>query len=175
VDFGMKYNFDTSYGNFSLSANAAKLETAFQDPSPEAQSLLAAIADGTIDGSVDVPGSESFIQVNGRPKWRGNASLRWDEGNWGAGAFYSYVGEVIDTSVTGPNGEEFVVDNFQTVSVYGDYTFEEWLGGDTRVRLGIRNIGDEQAPVADQFARGYFTTLHSNRGRYFYLDLRKEF
>lgn len=176
VDFGMQYGRDTdNFGDFDVSLNAAYLTEAFQEPSPLHQALIDGIANGTINNAVSVAGASSLIEQNGRPEWRGSASLRWKMGNWGAGLFYRYVNEVIDTSVTGPNGEIFEVDKFQTVSVYGDYTLEDWMGGDTRLRLGVRNIGDEQAPIADQFARGYFTTLHSNRGRYFYIDLRKEF
>lgn len=176
VDFGMFYGFDTDrHGDFDFALNAAYLETAFQDPSPQAASLLAAIDTGAIDPSVDVPGSEDRIEQNGRPQWRGNANVRWSMENWGAGLFYTYVGEVIDTSVTGPGGEVFEVDAFETISIYGDYTFDEWFGGDTRVRLGVRNVTDEDAPIADQFASGYFSNLHSNRGRYFYADIRKKF
>jgi|GEM_PF-5312835 len=34
---------------------------------------------------------------------------------------------------------------------------------------------ESDMPVADQFASGYFSNLHSNRGRYFYVDIRKSF
>ena len=124
---------------------------------------------------MDVPGSQDRVQQNGRPEWRGNASVIWRNGAWGAGLFYNYVGEVIDTSVTGPDGEIFEVDPFETISLYGQYSFEEWLGGDTRIRIGARNITDEDPPLADEFASGYFPSLHSNRGRYWYVDIRKEF
>ena len=56
-------------------------------------------------------------------------------------------------SSAGPNDEIFVVDPFETVSLYGQYTFEEWLGGDTRIRVGARNITDEEyAVLGDGFA-----------------------
>ena len=176
LDFGIYYEWDADrYGSFDVAMNAAYLETAFQDPSAPADALLAAIEAGIINDAVDVPGAEDRIRQNARPEWRGNASVRWTKEKWGAGAVYRYVGDVIDTSVTGPDSEIFVVDAFQTLSVYGDYTFEDGLGGDTRLRLGVRNITNEDPPVADQFASGYFSNLHSNRGRYFYVDIRKSF
>lgn len=176
VDFGIYYDLNTDrMGSFDVALNAAYLETAFQDPSSPAEALLAAIEAGVINDAVDVPGAEDRIRQNARPELRGNASVRWTKDQWGAGAVYSYVGDVIDTSITGPGGELFEVDAFQTLSVYGDYTVEDGLGGDTRLRLGVRNITNEDPPVADEFASGYFSNLHSNRGRYFYLDIRKSF
>ncbi|MEM7460524.1 MAG: TonB-dependent receptor [Pseudomonadota bacterium] len=176
IDFGVNWGLDTDQlGNFDFKVNAAYLQEAFQAPSAEANAILAAVDSGAADDAVDVPGSQDRVQQNGRPEWRGNASVIWRNGAWGAGLFYNYVGEVIDTSVTGPNSEIFVVDPFETVSLYGQYTFEEWLGGDTRLRIGARNITDEEPPLADEFASGYFPSLHSNRGRYWYVDIRKEF
>ncbi|MEM7763371.1 MAG: TonB-dependent receptor [Pseudomonadota bacterium] len=176
LDIGIAYSFDTQrFGNFDFAFNAAHLDTAFQEPSPPAAQLIAAIDAGNINEAVDVPGAASLIEQNGRPEWRSTASLNWRKGQWGAGAFYTYVGEVIDTSVTGPDDEIFVIDAFDTLAVYGEYTFSEWLGGDTRVRLGARNVFDEDPPIADEFASGYFDTLHTNRGRFLYIDLRKDF
>ena len=176
IDFGVNWGVDLDQlGNFDFKVNAAYLKEAFQAPSSEAAAILAAVDSGAADSAVDVPGSQDRIQQNGRPEWRGNASMTWRNGAWGAGLFYNYVGEVIDTSVTGPNSEIFVVEPFETVSLYGQYTLEDWFGGDTRIRIGARNITDEEPPLADEFASGYFPSLHSNRGRYWYLDLRKEF
>ena len=176
IDFGVNWGVDTDqYGNFDFKVNAAYLQEAFQAPSAEANAILTAVEAGVADDAVDVPGSQDRVQQNGRPEWRGNASMIWRNGAWGAGLFYNYVGEVIDTSVTGPNSEIFTVDPFETISLYGQYTFEEWLGGDTRIRVGARNLTDEEPPLADEFASGYFPSLHSNRGRYWYVDIRKEF
>ena len=176
IDIGANWGLDTDrYGNFDFKVNAAYLQEAFQAPSAEAAAILAAVEAGQANAAVDVPGSQDRVQQNGRPEWRGNASMIWRNGGWGAGLFYNYVGEVIDTSVTGPGGEIFEVDPFETVSLYGQYEFEEWLGGDTRIRIGARNITDEDPPIADEFASGYFPSLHSNRGRYWYVDIRKEF
>lgn len=176
IDLGMNWRLDAdSLGDFTFKVNAAYLKEAFQAPSAEALTILNAVESGAANDAVDVPGSQDRIQQNGRPEWRGNASMVWRNGPWGAGLFYNYVGDVIDTSVTGPDGEIFEVDPFETISLYGQYTFEEWLGGDTRIRVGARNITDEDPPIADEFASGYFPSLHSNRGRYWYVDIRKEF
>ncbi len=143
--------------------------------SADGLSLLAGVADGTLSSLVDVAGANSRIKQNAHPKWRGTASVTWRNDNWGAGAFYKYVGDVVDTGVKNADGDLLPVGSFKTLNLYGDYTFDELLGGDLRVRLGVRNVGDVKPPVADEFGRGYFSGLHSNRGRYWYSSVRKTF
>ena len=106
IDFGVNWGLDTDQlGTFDFKVNAAYLREAFQAPSAEANQILAAVESGTADEAVDVPGSEDRVQQNGRPEWRSTASVTWRHEGWGAGLSYNYVGEVIDTSVTGPDGE----------------------------------------------------------------------
>ncbi|MEM9233762.1 MAG: TonB-dependent receptor, partial [Pseudomonadota bacterium] len=176
IDIGLFYSLDTdNLGDFDFAVNAAYLDTFFQDPSPDAASILAAIADGTLNDAVDVAGAEDLIQQNGRPEWRSTASIKWRKGPWGAGVFYRHVGDVFDTSTTNADGDLLPIDAFRTVSIYGDYRFELEDDSDVRVRLGIRNIADEEPPIADEFGSGYFESLHSNRGRYFYGSIRASF
>lgn len=54
-----------------------------------------------------------------------------------------------------------------------DYAFD--IGDiDTRVRLGINNIADERAPLADS-SYGFFQDARRDWGRYWYLDVRLQF
>lgn len=177
IDLGLAWSQEyDQYGSFDVKFNAAYLSKANQDHSDDAKTIAAAIAAGTASNRVTLGGTGDRVKQNGRPEWRSSASLIWRKDVWGAGLFYNFVGEVIDTSVRGDaKGELFVVDSFQTISIYGQYTVEEWMGGDTRLRLGIRNIADQDPPIADEFASGYFPSLHSNRGRYIYFDVRRKF
>ena len=121
-----------------------------------------------MNDAVDVASSRDLIQQNSRPEWRYTGSLIWDYKNLGAGAFYRYVGDVVDTSTNNADFDALPVDAFKTLSLYADYTFENDTGNlldDLRVRVGVRNVGDKKPPLADEFARGYFVGLHSNRGR----------
>lgn len=43
---------------------------------------------------------------------------------------------------------------------------------DTSVRLGVRNLTDEQPPLS---AAGYVGTVYQPYGRYWYVSLRKTF
>ena len=55
------------------------------------------------------------------------------------------------------------------------YTIENDTALDgTRLRVGFNNIFNEDPPLADQ-SFGFFSNLHSARGRQFSVSLRKEF
>ncbi len=176
LDFGLFYDLDTSIGEFHFSANAAHLLNFFQDPSADGAALLAAVNAGIIDSAVDVPGQDSLVEQNGRPKWRGSAGIRFRNGPFGAGVFGRYVGPVVDTSVTGPGGEIFRVDDWYSINLYAQYTIENaGVASNTRLRFGVRNLTDQGPPFADEFATGFYEELHSSRGRYWYGSIRKEF
>ena len=177
LDIGAQFDLETnSMGDFKIKGNVAKINKFFQTPSPQGVALQEAVDAGTVNSLVDVVGIQDLIKQNGNPNLRFTGSVVWDKGPWGAGAFYRYVGDVIDTSTTNSAGEQLPVAAFKTLNLYGDYTFEDAFGGDnTRIRLGVRNVGDVKPPLADEFARGYFVSLHSNRGRYWYGSIRHNF
>ena len=179
IDFGAYYKFEVDgIGRFNLKANAAYLDTFFQTPSPLGQTIIDAVDAGTLNAAVEVASSENLIKQNRRPEWRWTASATWRKDGWGAGAFYRYVGDVVDTSTNNADFDALPVDAFKTLSLYGDYRWdgEEYgIFDNVRLRMGVRNVGDNKPPLADEFARGYFVGLHSNRGRYWYTSVRKEF
>ena len=48
---------------------------------------------------VDVSGTGSLIEQNGRPEWRATSSIGWRQGAWGAGLKYRYIGAITDTGL----------------------------------------------------------------------------
>ncbi len=175
-DLGLYYSVqDTGLGDFSLRVNAARLLEFYQTPGEVQQELLDAQAAGVIPSTITIPGAEDLIEQNGRPKWRGSASLTWRSGSWGAGWYGSYVGPVTDTSASLDDGTRFRVDSHMTHSLYVQYTVRDGSAMDgTRFRLGARNILDELPPIADQ-TYGYIGDLYSNRGRQVYASVSKRF
>ena len=137
--------------------------------------LLDALADGTIAG-VTVGGVEDLIGQNGRPEWKFTASLTWDLGQWTSGWYTSYVSDFVDTSATYVDTDDYwVVDEWLTHNLYVQYEFDKGgpLDG-ARVRIGARNLFDEDPPLADD-RFGYNGSVHSNRGRWWYASIRKSF
>ncbi|RHW17351.1 TonB-dependent receptor [Sphingomonas gilva] len=174
-DLGLYYRVeDTGIGDFSLRVNAARLLEFFQTPDPLTQSLIDAQGAGTINDFINIAGAESLIEENGRPKWRGSASLTWRYDQFGAGWYTSYTGPVTDTSAALDDGTRFRVDDHLTHSLYLQVEAEGGLLDDTRLRVGARNIFNRLAPLADG-TYGYIGDLYSNRGRQVYFQLSKRF
>ena len=183
-DFGLFYNVpDFGAGDFRLRFNAALLESFVQSAGTDGQELLEGIADGVLPPEVVVGGLGQLLEVEGRPRWRFSGSVNWEKGPVDVSLFAQYVGQVYDTSVSrdepiisdDPNANFFRVDDFLTINAAIAYTFEtdNALDG-TRIRLGVNNVFDKDPPLADEDL-GYFSALHSPRGRVFRVELRKTF
>jgi len=182
LDFGIIYDFETSFGAFEFSANAAKLTKYDVAVDTISGYVLAAQQDlasyPNLD-SVTVKGVGDQILQDGSPEWRGKASLNWKLNQWGAGVSVNYVSEFIDTSTDiKVDGEKVFlpIDSMTTVNVYTSYKFAEGstLAG-TNIRLGARNVTDEEPPLADNYWHGYSGDYHSNRGRYVYMNISTTF
>ncbi|MFU7527665.1 TonB-dependent receptor domain-containing protein [Qipengyuania sp. ASV99] len=183
-DFGLFYNVpDFGLGDFRLRFNAARLDSFVQSAGPDAQEILDAIESGVLPLDVTVGGLGELLQIEGRPKWRFSGAINWESGPVDVGLFGSYVGKVFDTSVIrddlivsdDPNANFFPVDEFFTVNFSISYTIEDNSAIDgTRIRFAVNNLFDEDPPLADE-TYGYFSELHSARGRVFHVELRKNF
>jgi outer membrane receptor protein involved in Fe transport len=64
------------------------------------------------------------------------------------------------------------VDSLQTYNLYAQYSLSGFLGGESSVRIGARNLTDEQPPLA---SGGYLGNLHQPQGRYSYASVRHSF
>ena len=170
-DFSIHYGADTAIGSLDFKLNGAYLARFDQQPGAEQQLI--------IDAGLAPNGAGSLIAENGRPRWRGTASALWSNDTWGVGLFARYVDSIVDTSTradgdTAAPGTPLPVDDFLTVNAHVDYRFQGGALEGTRIRVGARNIFDEQAPIADE-QLGFFGSLHSNRGRYLYMDVAFSF
>jgi len=174
-DLGVYYQVkDTGIGDFSARVNAARLLEFYQVPGPAAQALIDAQASGKIDPTINITGAQSIIEENGRPKWRGSASLTWRYNGFGIGYYANYVGAVTDTSASLADGTRFRVKDYLTHSLYAQYTVDGGPMDSLRLRVGARNLLNELAPIADQ-PTGYIGDLYSNRGRQIYFSVSKRF
>jgi outer membrane receptor protein involved in Fe transport len=172
VDFGLLWNVRTDqFGDFALNFNAAYLERFYRDPSPAIATLLAARADGLINAGTNISGGGDLIRDGGRPEWRWSASLTWNYDQVTLGAFTSYIGDVED-SLLDAAGNPWIVDSSLTGNLYGQYAFQEGWAADTRLRVGVRNITNEDPPLASNI-NGYLGALHQPYGRYWYVSVRR--
>ena len=175
IDFALDYALKNTFlGNFNFGINVARMINFYQDPSPEAASIIAAQAMGAIDTGFTVDGAQDLMRHEGRPEWRGTVSVNWRKGQWSAGVFGNYVGWVYDDNATAADGTPFVIEDLFTANLYGQYQFASGFMNDASIRLGVRNVTNEAPPLADE-SYGYLSELHSNRGRYWYMTIKKQF
>ncbi len=178
IDLGFYYDLrDTPLGDFGFGFNAARLTKLFQELTTLGAEINTAIEQGVVrEGTVSSVGGEGdLVKRDGNPEWRLATTLTWSLGPWQAGLQANYVSEAIDNSVSQTaEGEDFVIEDWVTANIYGEYTFSGGLLDLTSVRLGAINVFDEDPPLADN-TFGYDTKLHSPRGRFIYASLTKRF
>ena len=64
------------------------------------------------------------------------------------------------------------MDSLQTYNLYGQYSFRDWSAGATTLRIGARNLTDEDPPLAQG---GYLGNIHQPVGRYWYVSMKHAF
>lgn len=195
-DFGFFYDIDDfGIGDIKLSFNAARLNSLNQTPSAaglplltDLPGLLAAIPASAVTGtgnlltagdiaSLAPEGFGEQLRLNGRPRWRFSGSVNWRSGPVNVNIFGRYVGRVFDTSVVqNQTGDFLPVDDWFVMNASVSYTIEDTGTAldDTRIKFGFNNIFNQDPPIADQ-SFGFFSNLHSARGRQFRFEIQKKF
>lgn len=175
LDIGLQWRLrGTPWGNFRASVNAAHLTKFDRSPGPLVESLFAAREAGQINGNTPLPISQTLLARNGRPEWRVTGSFTWSQGPWQVGAFTQYNSAVTETGFLSAQGDPWQVNSQITGNLYGQYEFGDNAGfaSGTTVRLGARNITDEQPPLTSS---GYLGALYNPYGRYWYANISKTF
>ena len=177
-DIGIYYTVDTGIGEFDLRYVASFLDEFEQQAGPRAQELLAAIASGELPDTVPVTGFADLVRQDGNAESKHTIRLGWRHGNWGAAMSGVRLDDFIQTSLTleAPNGDPifYVIPSMTTWNLTADYRFDSWSDVDTRIRLGINNVFDERAPLADD-SFGYFADMHTDLGVNYYVELQLGF
>ncbi|MEP1384836.1 MAG: hypothetical protein ABJK64_13715, partial [Paraglaciecola sp.] len=161
------------YGNFDYSLNASRMIEYSRGVPTEIDALYTARDAGIINEGTELPESSNLLRQNGNPIWRVSSSLTWSSGPVRVGASATYVSSFFDTSLSN-NGNYYRVDNHTVVNLYTQYSFDDSIAANTKVKLGIRNLFDRQPPLADQ-TFGYYGSVHSPLPRYIYINLQTEF
>lgn len=177
LDLGVNWRLrGTQYGDFSVNLNVSHLLKYYLEMAPETQALSDAKDAGALDPYIWVSGSMgNMIADLGRPEWKWSMSATWRKDAWTVGAFTQYISSLNDDGLTNSAGDYWIVDDSITGNLYGEYEFSDEFGGKlggTAVRVGVRNITDEQPPLANG---GYVGTVYQPYGRYWYASVRKAF
>lgn len=186
IDFSIQYDLDTQYGDFKFKLNAAKLTKFDQIADDISAQVIAAqnSSDEALKNAllykgdvVDVSGTGSLIEQNGRPEWRATSSIGWRQGAWGAGFKYRYIGAITDTGLDykiDDEAFEYKGESWSKFDVYVNYRLPKEVLAKTKLTLGIRNLTDEKPPISDE-SFGYNSSVYSSMARYVYININKKF
>ena len=169
-DIGIYYDLDTDIGSFKLTINYTETDEFTQEPTAEYAKLTAAQASGRIPFDVTLSGFGDLAGLDGNYTEKTSMRLNYRYGDWGAQVSSLKKGDFYQSSETKSDGTKYVVPSMRTVNASVYYNFD-LSGYDARIRLAIKNIDDERAPLADRFY-GFFADAHQDYGRNYYLDFR---
>jgi iron complex outermembrane recepter protein len=171
LDLGVYYNFDSALGNFDIRYVGSFLQKYEQEAGGDAAILVAAQQSGQLPANIPVSGFADLIRRDGNQEDRQNLTVSWRRDDFGASATMYRIGDFYQDSLTLSDGTQYTVPAMTTVNLKGSYTWEFAADRDARFTLGINNVGDERAPLADRYF-GYFADSHRDLGRYYYVDVR---
>lgn len=174
LDLGVMWSLrGTAAGDFSLNLNVSHLLKYYLEMAPGMAELNAARASGQIDPAITFGGRMGDLIADlGRPEWKWSLSGSWRYQNLTIGAFSQYISSLYDSSLVNSAGDYWTVDSTITANLYAEYQFDDGLLSDTAVRVGLRNITDEEPPLS---GAGYVGTVYQPYGRYWYASIRKTF
>ena len=172
IDVAVDYSFDTAIGLFSLRYAGAFLDKYLQEPGGQAAEIVQAQESGLLPPNYPVVGFADLIRRDGQMD-RQNFSAAWRSGPFRVTMSGNRIGSFYQSSLTLSDGTKYNIPAMTTYNATFDYTFD-LAGTTTRARLGVNNLTDERAPLADDFF-GYYSDVHTDMGRYYYLDLRVGF
>lgn len=168
TDIGLYYEVETDFGEFGFRYVGTFMDRYEQEAAGQAAELVAAKASGALPSSVPVVGFSSLIGQNGNPERKDTVRASWSKGDWAVrmtGLRYGDFSQLLS------NGQVYPIPSMSTFNLSMDYSFEMIGDIDSRIRLGVNNVQDERAPLADD-SFGYFADQHRDLGRYYYVDLR---
>ncbi|MBU6167048.1 MAG: TonB-dependent receptor [Alphaproteobacteria bacterium] len=172
LDFGAYWTLpDTAIGSFELAVNATRMLEFSRDPGDAVDALVAARAAGQINIATPLPETANLLEANGRPKWRGLATLTWTLGRFQLGAAARYTGRALETGFVDPQGNPWVIKDQLTANTYAQYRFGDKRDG-FRFRVGVRNITNEAPPLTSEGFNGF---LYNPIPRYWYASMMKAF
>lgn len=166
-DVGVYYEVDTRLGSFDFRFVGSYLDTFEQEAGGDAAELVQAQNSGRLPGNLPIIGFADLVRQNGNPEKKETLRVRWDYSDWGMAATGVRYGSFFQVLSDGRN---WPIDSMTTFNLNADYAFE-LFNLESQLRVGINNVTDERAPLADE-SFGYFADQHTDLGRYYYIDLQ---
>jgi outer membrane receptor protein involved in Fe transport len=172
-DLGIYYDLKTKIGKFKFSYNGSLIEEFEQVAGGQAGLIVAAQESGVIPASIPIDGFADLIGRDGNQEKRQSMRVSWRKGDLAASLSGNKIGSFYQSSLTLEDGTRYIVPSMTTFNATFDYSFDV-NDISTRLRLGVRNLTDERAPLADRYF-GFFSDAHRDYGRSYYMDFKTKF
>ena len=165
------YDFETGLGDFALTYADSRTTTFEQTPTGSFNTLQAAIDDGTLPSYTVLDGFGDLLGRDGNYERKSSFRVNYSKGDFGASVSALKIGSFYQAKINkSSDGSRWIIPSMTTVNASVYYKFEV-MDRDARVKLGIKNINDKRAPLADGY-NGFFSDVHSDLGKNYYLDFR---
>ncbi|MDC3313192.1 TonB-dependent receptor, partial [Gammaproteobacteria bacterium] len=173
TDVAIYYDFETNIGDFSISLVSTFTDTFYQTPTGDFSALADSVASGELPAYAAPIG---FGDLNGTDvgavEQKDRIKVSYRRGDYRASLSALRIGELADSGEQSA-GFMYLIPSMTTADLSISKNIE--LGGNKgRVKFVVKNIADERAPLADGY-NGFFSDVHSDMGRNYYLDLRVDF
>ena len=174
TDISIYYDFETDFGDFKVTVASSITDKFYQTPVPEFEAIQAQVAAGAIPAFFSLEGYGNLLQDSDiGTDQKDTVKVNYRYGDWGASFSALRMGEAFDRGVKLTDGTPWLIESMTTMNL-GVYKKFEINGNDARIKLMIKNIADERAPLADGYL-GFFSDMHRDLGRNYYLDFRVDF
>ena len=165
------YDFETNLGDFALTYADSRTTTFEQTPTGSFNTLQAAIDDGSLPSYTVLDGFGDLLGRDGNYERKSSFRVNYSKGDFGASVSALKIGSFYQAKINkSSDGSRWIIPSMTTVNASVYYKFEV-MDKDARVKLGIKNINDKRAPLADGY-NGFFSDVHSDLGKNYYLDFR---
>ena len=175
LDTSVIYSIDTDYGVFSAKFVNVHYDTKNQEAGGDAKRLSdAGQSGGILAGVAPVRGVNDLLGLNGSIEDKYTMKLSWKNGPFHMLVSGTQWGEFFESAHTETiDGERvmWTVDSMTMINLTLGYEFEN----DLRVRLQVKNIEDERAPLADETFSMFWGDLHTDYGRNYSVEFYKKF
>ena len=172
-DTSVMYEIDTDVGDFGFKLMHVHYDTFNQAAGGDARRLSDA-AGGVLSGLATVRGIDSLLNLNGRIDDKYTAKMTYRNGPYEvlvSGTQWAQFYESAHTETIDGVRQMWPVDEMTVVNVTLGYKFDNGL----RVRLQVKNIEDNRAPLADETFGMYWGDLHTDFGQNYNIEFYKKF
>lgn len=174
-DTSIIYSLDTDFGDFGIKLVNTHYDTKNQEAGGDALLLSqAGQPGGLLEGLAPVRGVDDLLGLNGSIEDKYTMKMSWRKGPYEVLLSGTHWGEFFESAhVETIDGvrEMWVVDSMTMLNLTLGYKFKN----DLRVRLQVKNLEDERAPLADETYGMYWGDLHTDFGRNYNIEFYKKF